>query len=185
VVIGLPPQTVLAGVRSAGGPWHKAVLAGDEAHADLPLRFGKQTIEAMVTAASGAVRLLSVEIDATAQPKPGEARIAAGAEEQGRFWPDGKSDLSLDMFQGFSGVMQPVKRPQPSVAARPAGTPDTKAMDPKMRARYEQAKRLRGEGAKLQREGHLAQAIEKYQRSLRLYPDYRLEAHIRLIEKLL
>lgn len=53
------------------------------------------------------------------------------------------------------------------------------------RQRYEQASALRTEGAVLQQQGRLAEAIEKYRGSLALYPDDRLEAHVRLIEKIL
>ncbi|MCP5442441.1 MAG: carboxypeptidase regulatory-like domain-containing protein [Chromatiaceae bacterium] len=184
VVVEVPKATEMAGVRSAGGPWHRAVIAGDEAHADLPLRFGAQTIEAMVVDAQGAVRLLRVDVTASAQPRAGEERVAEGASEQGRLWPNEESDLSIDLFQAFSGLLQERKRPEP-VAAGDVKQANTKAMEPKMRQRYEQARRLRAEGAKLQAEGHLQQAIERYQQSLRLYPDYRLEAHIRLVEQVL
>jgi hypothetical protein len=52
-------------------------------------------------------------------------------------------------------------------------------------ADYEQAKRLREEGASLQTQGRLVEAARKYRESLSLYPDERLEAHVRRIEAML
>ncbi|PLY16024.1 MAG: hypothetical protein C0631_05615 [Sedimenticola sp.] len=185
VVIKISDDTELVGVRAAGGPWHRAVLAGTEAHVDLPLRFGNQSVEAMVVNSMGVVKQLTLDLVCTAQPKAGEERVAAGASEQGLLWPDENSDLAIDLFQTINGVMQLVERPKASSGLRAEEAANTAAMDPKMRARYEQAKRLRADGAKLQAQGRLPAAVEKYQQSLRLYPDYRLEAHIRLIEGVL
>lgn len=67
------------------------------------------------------------------------------------------------------------------VAAEPGVTA---VVDP-ARQRYEQASALRSEGAALQQQGKLAEAIRKYRSSLALYPDDRLEAHVRLIESAL
>lgn len=187
VVIAIPDDIAMVGVRAAGGPWHKAVLAGSEAHVDLPLRFGNQTVEAMVVNMAGVVKPLSLEIVCSAQPKAGEERVAAGAEQEGLLWPDADSDLAMDLFQMSNGVMQPVKRPQrrsgPANGKQAAA--NTAAMDPKMRARYEEAKRLRVAGGKLQAKGQLSAAVKKYQQSLRFYPDYRLEEHIKLVEDVL
>ena len=61
---------------------------------------------------------------------------------------------------------------------------DRPSVDPD-RANYEQAKRLRDEGALLQRQGSLAAAAARYRESLALYPDDRLEAHVRRIEAML
>lgn len=187
VIVAVPEKTALVGVRTAGGPWHKAVLTGTEAHVDLPLRFGNQTIEAMVVNALGVVNSLSVDTSCSAQPKPGEERVAAGAEQQGVLWPEPGSDLAIDFFQTVNGVMRQVKREQMRAAPdnEKSVTVNTTAMDPKMRQRYEQAKRLRMEGAKLQAKGRLPAALARYRESLRFYPDYRLEAHIRLIEGVL
>jgi len=53
------------------------------------------------------------------------------------------------------------------------------------RAAYDRARQLRDEGAELQRRGELAQAVDRYRQSLALYPDDRLEAHVRRIEQVL
>lgn len=187
VMIAIPEKTALVGVRAAGGPWHKAVLAGTEAHVDLPLRFGKQTIDAMVVNQQGVVKPLSVDVVCAAQPKEGEERVVAGAEQQGLLWPNSESELALDLFQTTNGVMQRVKREERLAAQRveSAAAANTAAMDPKMRERYEQAKRLRIEGGKLQAKGRLQEAINMYRQSLRLYPDYRLEKHIQLVDGVL
>lgn len=187
VTIAIPEKTALVGVRAAGGPWHKAVLMGTEAAVDLPLRFGKQTIEAIVVNQQGVVKPLSVDVTCSAQPKEGEERVVAGAEQQGLLWPNPDSELALDLFQTTNGLMQQVKREERLTAQRieSAAPANTAAMDPKMRERYEQAKRLRIEGGKLQAKGRLREAIIKYRQSLRLYPDYRLEGHILLIEGVL
>lgn len=47
---------------------------------------------------------------------------------------------------------------------------------------YERASRLREAGAALQAAGKLPEALEKYRASQEIYPDPRLDAHIRLIE---
>ena len=187
VVTAIPKETELVGVRTAGGPWHKAVLTGDEAHVDLPLQFGQQTIEVMVASQSGVVRHLSLDVNCSAQPGERDERVAAGAELQGLLWPIRDSDLAIDLFQGSSGVMQPVKREEQTAALQAATEKpaNTAAMDPKMRQRYEKAKRLRTEGGKLQAQGRLREALDKYQESLRFYPDYRLEAHMQLVEGVL
>ncbi len=187
VTIAIPEKTALVGVRAAGGPWHKAVLTGTEADVDLPLRFGKQTIEAIVVNQQGVVKPLSVDVTCSAQPIEGEERVVAGAEQQGLLWPNPDSELALDLFQTTNGLMQQVKREERLTAQRveSAAPANTAAMDPKMRERYEQAKRLRIEGGKLQAKGRLQEAINKYRQSLRLYPDYRLEGHIQLIEGVL
>lgn len=184
VVVAIPERTALVGVRAAGGPWHRAVLAGDEAHVDLPLQYGRQLIEAMVVNQRGVIRLLSQEQHCTVQPNAQEARVAAGAAQRGLVWPDGDADLALDLFEQTNGVLQPVAR-ETARSVLQAGDGDganTAAMDPGMRQRYEQAARLRAEGGGLQAKGRLTDALERYHKSLRLYPDYRLEAHIKLIE---
>lgn len=53
------------------------------------------------------------------------------------------------------------------------------------RALYEEAKLLRESGAELQQQGDLKSAVQKYRESLSLYPDDRLEAHVRQIEEIL
>jgi tetratricopeptide (TPR) repeat protein len=55
-------------------------------------------------------------------------------------------------------------------------------MDDAQRARYQAARSLREEGGRLQASGQLQEALERYRKSLELYPDHRLESHIRLIE---
>ena len=184
MVVAIPERTALVGVRAAGGPWHRAVLVGDEAHVDLPLQYGRQLIEAMVVNQRGVIRLLSQEQHCTVQPNAQEARVAAGAAQRGLVWPDGDADLALDLFEQTNGVLQPVAR-ETARSVLQAGDGDganTAAMDPGMRQRYEQAARLRAEGGGLQAKGRLTDALERYHKSLRLYPDYRLEAHIKLIE---
>lgn len=185
VALQVPAETRLAGVRSAGGPWHRAVVVGDQAHAELPLRFGRQSIEAMVVSADGVAQLLQVEVEATTQPRADAERVVTGASEQGLFWPAADSELALDMFQAFNGVLRPVARPREASLGDSSRPANVRAMDPQMRRRYEMAKRLRAEGAALQQQGRLAAAVGKYRESLRLYPDYRLEAHIRRIEQVL
>lgn len=187
VVTSIPEETELVGARASGGPWHKAVLTGNEAHLDLPLQFGNQTIEVIVANRAGVVRNLSVDVNCSAQPKEGDERVVAGAEQKGLLWPARDSDLAIDLFQGSNGVMQSVKREEKTTALEgmTAKTSNTAAMDPKMRLRYEQAKRLRTEGAELQSQGRLREALDKYQQSLRFYPDYRLEAHMQLVEGVL
>ncbi|MCW8906147.1 MAG: hypothetical protein OQL28_02775 [Sedimenticola sp.] len=53
------------------------------------------------------------------------------------------------------------------------------------RQRYQKASTLRSEGAALQEQGKLREAVEKYRHSLTFYPDDRLEAHVQLLEKVL
>lgn len=48
---------------------------------------------------------------------------------------------------------------------------------------YATAKRLREEGAALQKAGKFAEAVEKYKESLMFYPDKALEAHIKVVEQ--
>ncbi|MCW8906143.1 MAG: carboxypeptidase regulatory-like domain-containing protein [Sedimenticola sp.] len=184
VVIAIPENLAMVAVRAAGGPWHKAVRIGTEAHVDLPIRFGNQTIEAIVADKSGVVNLLTQDIVCSAQPKADEKRVVAGAEQEGLLWPRADSDLAIDLFQTRNGILQLTERKQRRAAPESAKetAANTAAMDPNMRARYEEAKRLRMVGARLQGQGELTRAIEKYRQSLRLYPDYRLEAHIALIE---
>ncbi len=184
VTVEIPPGAVLVGVRSAGGPWHKAVLAGREARAELPLLYGRQRIEAMTVDGRGAVSMDQVEVISTAQPEPGEKSRAAGAREQGLVWPLDGSDLALDLFQAQNGVLQPVERPaddsvQDGLAV---GADDAAPLDDAQRRRYQAARQLREEGGRLQAEGRLREALEQYRKSLALYPDHRLESHIRLIE---
>ena len=78
--------------------------------------------------------------------------------------------------------------PPPAAPARPSASP--KSPDPQNQAREEdkfaggkaRAKELRDAGAKLQQAGDLAGAIAKYRESLKLYPDPRLEEHIKKLE---
>jgi hypothetical protein len=184
VAVEIPDATVLVGVRAGGGPWYRAVLAGREARAELPLRYGRQLVEAMTVDDRGAVSIDQVEIISTVQPRPGEQAQAAGAREQGLVWPLDGSDLALDLFQAHNGVLQPVERPGDDAGQTASAAPGDvmETMDDAQRARYQAARSLREEGGRLQASGQLQEALERYRKSLELYPDHRLESHIRLIE---
>jgi hypothetical protein len=74
---------------------------------------------------------------------------------------------------------------QPIAAEEPVAQTAVDEETDKARERYEQARILRDEGAQLQQQGKLAEAVEKYRGSLELFPDDRLEEHVRRIEQLL
>jgi hypothetical protein len=74
---------------------------------------------------------------------------------------------------------------QPAAESAPVSANRETASAKPVLADYEQAKRLREEGALLQGQGRLGEAVDKYHDSLALYPDDRLEAHVRRIEKML
>lgn len=76
--------------------------------------------------------------------------------------------------------------PRPAEASAPVAPTQSRAASAKpVLADYEHAKRLRDEGAALQQQGSLVEALGKYRESLSLYPDQRLEAHVRRIEAML
>ena len=83
---------------------------------------------------------------------------------------------------------EPVEEKAVSDAApdeMPSETGDISDDADEKRHSYEQAKALRDAGAELQQKGDLQGAVQKYRESLTLYPDDRLEKHVRRIEELL
>ena len=183
VVVEIPDDTVLVGVRAAGGPWHKAVLVGREARAELPLRFGRQAIEAMTVDSRGAVAVEQVEVVCSVQPGPDGQAGAVGAAQQAVVWPLPGSDLAIDLFDTQNAVLRKVQRPADEGArhAQAAATGSAPVTDAE-HERYREARRLREEGGRLQSEGRLQESLVRYRQSIGLYPDHRLESHIRLIE---
>jgi hypothetical protein len=99
--------------------------------------------------------------------------------------PSGAADPDLEMYRRVLSSVRfadgwvsetPVAREEP---AAPVGA----ETGDDGRVAYEQARRLREEGARLQRQGNLAEAVAKFRQSLALYPDDRLEAHVKRVEQ--
>ncbi len=94
---------------------------------------------------------------------------------------DGASAGPASPPPGVAGAApRPAEEPAPAAPTQ-SGLVSTKPV----LADYEQAKRLREQGASLQQQGSLVEAVSKYRESLSLYPDERLEAHVRRIEAML
>lgn len=94
---------------------------------------------------------------------------------------------ALDVMQaedaaGEASVSPSVEEPK---TEKPAVLSEAVATQDDARQRYEQAKELREAGALLQKQGKLVEAVEKYRSSLSLYPDDKLEGHVRRIEQIL
>ncbi len=159
VLIEAPADTALIGVRTAGGPWHKASLVGTRAQLRLPLRFGPQTLEVLVADPHGAVNLLKAELNCTRQPGPGEAVQTKAASDQGLLWPAGHPDLEIDLFQATSGLFRRLE------------------VDIK-----ERAHRLREDARRRQAQGDYAGAYNKYRESLTLDQDPQVADRVKKLE---
>ena len=115
--------------------------------------------------------------DDVAPADAGEEAIEPVQEEQEVIEPlqaERETEPTVNKHQAVDTVDAPVS----------AAPDNTMAVDT-ARQRYDQARDLRTEGAALQQQGKLTEAVEKYRRSLSLYPDDQLEAHVRLIEQML
>ena len=100
VRVECPADAALVAARVAGGPWLRAQQQGQTAEATVPLRFGAQTIEALVANRSGAVRIVSASVQCTKQPDPDEppAALAAG-QGDGVVQIDGVGPINLFRLQ--------------------------------------------------------------------------------------
>lgn len=114
------------------------------------------------------------------------------------FSPEWESETPMVRVEAPVSTVRPAedKPVSPAVVVEREAEPDTAAEEvppepasateqDQARQRYEKARKLREEGALLQQQGELSEAVEKYRSSLSLYPDERLEAHIRRIEQTL
>ena len=159
VEVAVPPDVGLAAARVSGGPWHKASLLGDMARVEVPLRFGEQRLEVMITDRHGAVRMLESTVTRTSQAQPGERIAGAAAADQGLLWPEGHPQLEIDLFQGSSGVLR-------TLALAPAN----------------EAVRLWEEARRRQAQGDYAGALTLYRDSLMLKPDPQTDDRVRRLE---
>lgn len=159
MLIEAPEDAALIGVRTAGGPWHKASLVGNQALLRLPLRFGPQTIEALVADKHGAVALLQTEVNCTRQPSEDEAVETRAASDQGILWPSDRPDLEIDLFKATSGLFD---------------KPDIDAP--------ERAHRLREDARRRQAQGDYAGAYNKYRESLVLENDPKVADRVKKLE---
>ena len=159
VRVEVPADTALIGVRTAGGPWHKASLVGTQAGLRLPLGFGPQAIEVLVADRHGAVALLKAEVTCTKQPDEGEAAKTQTASDQGLLWPADRPDLEIDLFKASSG-------PFSRLAMAPT----------------EKAHRLREDARRRQAQGDYAGAYNKYRESLVLENDPQVAERVKKLE---
>ena len=149
----------------------------------------------------------TAEADAVAEEVEQDDATATAAEPPADHPTDKAADVTpvdeVELTQETAPVdtAEPVDEPAPAVEDElPAPTedqpadvidapvttePEDKETVDQARQRYEQAHALRTEGAALQKQGKLGEAVEKYRGSLSLYPDDRLEAHVRRIEEVL
>ncbi len=159
LAIEAPADAAQIGVRTAGGPWHKASLVGTQAGLRLPLRFGPQTIEVLVADKRGAVTLLKADVTCTKQPAEGEATQTQAASDQGLLWPADRPDLEIDLFKATSGLFS-------KLAIAPA----------------EKAQRLREDARRRQAQGDYAGAYNKYRESLVLEKDPQVADRVKKLE---
>lgn len=159
VDVAVPADVGLVAARTAGGPWHKASLLGDNARVELPLRFGAQLLEVMVADRHGAMRMLTANIVRTSQPAAGERLSGAAASDQGLLWPHGNPGLEIDLFRAPSGVLRQL----------------TLAPD-------QEATRLWDEARRRQAQGDYAGALTLYRDSLMLKPDPQTDERVRKLE---
>lgn len=104
-----------------------------------------------------------------------------------RLNPAWESETPVARTQPANVIPEPddSKQSRPAAAVKEAREAEAETVPDLARQRYEQARALRAEGALLQRQGALNEAVERYRRSLTLYPDDRLETHVRRIEQML
>lgn len=159
VDVAVPPDVGLVAARTAGGPWHKASLLGDNAQVELPLRFGPQLLEVMVADRHGAIRMLTANISRNSQPAAGERLSGPAAADQGLLWPQGNPGLEIDLFRAPNGVMRQLTL-----------------------APEQEASRLWDEARRRQAQGDYAGALTLYRDSLMLKPDPQTDERVRKLE---
>lgn len=159
VDVAVPADVGLVAARTAGGPWHKASLLGDNARVELPLRFGAQLLEVMVADRHGAIRMLTANITRSSQPVAGERLSGPAAADQGLLWPQGHPGLEIDLFRAPNGVLRQLTL-----------------------APEQEASRLWDEARRRQAQGDYAGALTLYRDSLMLKPDPQTDERVRKLE---